>query len=457
MTARIAKIAALASLCAAFGCKVDPRFDSTVKSLTTAEDDAKNPDRKKYFFGFRQVLDVKNMDNETFADNKHLADIAKDANGGGYVTDPKLKLGFLEVGDGGAAALALAGEEDNASAVQSELQWVIDNIKPGDMYLEMSAGHGYEKDQNGGGGLAVGVTHEQVRDAVVKMLDKGAKEVVIFMMACYSGGLIDAFQNDPRLFKDGKPVEKYKDRTIFVMSSSESDKTSSTGDNGVDKKTGRGAGSDGSAFGNALWRAMRGDADKAGNDDGVVTLKEIVDFVVPETQALGGDEQKPQVLKGFYDDNLPMKCIPDHPKAKDNPLCRTGSNKLSNGGGNDSVFDPTKAPSTTAKPGASTTTTVPATTVPPTTKPSSGGTAGGSSSGGSSGGGKSSGKSSTGGGSGGSSGGNSGGGKGTGPSTTTPDTTQPSGGTDSSGGATGDTTDGGTIDGTGGDTGVTDP
>lgn len=305
MTVRSAKfmVFALLTVGAASACKFDPMSDATSKSLTTREDDAKNANRKKYFFGFREVLEGE-MDNETFADDKHIGDIARDANGGGYIVNAQFREGFAEI-SGGSDGQTLIGEFDR----------IIAAVQPGDMYLQMSAGHGSAGGAQSGG-LGVGLSHQQIKDKAFAILDKGASEVVIFMMACFSGGLVEAFESDPNL-------AKYKGKTIFIMSSSEVDKESSTGTTEADAKLGRGEGSSGSAFGNSLWRAIRGDADKAGNDDGIVTLQEVIDFVIPATKELGG--HTPQFLKGYFDPNLPIKCIAEHPKAAANPLCRVGN------------------------------------------------------------------------------------------------------------------------------------
>ena len=279
---------------------------STTKTLTTAADDAKLPSRKKIFFGFREVLSNSEMNNETRADNEHVVTIAKDANGGGYITNPAFEKGYLETREGGGQRIG------------AEYNRILSSIGPGDMYLQMSAGHGYEGGVNGG--LAVGATHQDIADQAFAMLDRGASEVVIFMMACFSGGLVEAFQQDPRLRKYGK------DKTIFVMASSRSGETSSTLSAAGDGKLGGQAGTAGSAFGNALWRAMRGDADQAqngGNDDGIVTLGEIAAFATALTKDQGN--HTPTVLQGHYDATLPIVCIPDHPKARSNPLCRPAS------------------------------------------------------------------------------------------------------------------------------------
>ena len=276
---------------------------STTKHLTTAQDDAQLPSRKKIFFGFREVLSNSEMNNETRADNEHIANITKDANGGGYLTNSSFEKGYLETREGGGQQIG------------AEYNRILSTMGQGDMYLQMSAGHGYEGGANGG--VAVGVTHQDIADQAFAMLDKGASEVVIFMMACFSGGLVEAFQQDPRLQKYGK------DKTIFVMSSSRSSETSSTLSAAGDGKMGGQAGTAGSAFGNALWRAMRGDADQAqngGNDDGIVTLGEVVAFATELTKDQGN--HTPTVLQGHYDPALPIVCIPNHPKAQGNPLCR---------------------------------------------------------------------------------------------------------------------------------------
>ena len=160
------------------------------------------------------------------------------------------------------------------------------------------------------------------------MLDKGAQEVVVFMMACHSGGLVDAFKQDGRL-NDFKT--KYPGRTLFIMASSRGDTNSSTNAGSVTtdaEVTGGGEGTGGSAFGNALWRAWNGEADKpenGGNDDGIIQLSELIKRTTVLTKENSGGSHTPEILDGYADQNLPLYCIKFDPKSAANPLCRTGT------------------------------------------------------------------------------------------------------------------------------------
>lgn len=322
----------LACLMAA-ACKSGSLRSLQGKSLTTIDDDARNASRTKFFFGFREILDDPEMNNETYADNRHIKDMALDANGGGYKANPAFKEGFLETYNG-----------QGSQQIAAEYNRIINSVKPGDMFLQMSSGHGYEGGARAGG-LAVGATHEEIKTYALKMLDKGAQEVVIFMMACNSGGIVDAFS--------AADLSRYEGKTIFVMASSAADVNSSTGDMSVDPTIG-GQGSTGSAFGNSLWKALQGAADI--NKDGVITLQEIIDYVVPATENLGG--HKPQYLGGHFKGELPIKCLADNPKAATNPYCRVGNPAPAAAtpapsSTPSSVFDPKAATGTTS--GGSTT------------------------------------------------------------------------------------------------------
>ncbi len=55
-----------------------------------------------------------------------------------------------------------------------------------DMFVQYSSGHGSTS------GLGVGVTYEEIRD---NALAYPAKEIIIFIMACHSGGLVQSFND----------------------------------------------------------------------------------------------------------------------------------------------------------------------------------------------------------------------------------------------------------------------
>lgn len=132
-----------------------------------------------------------------------------------------------------------------------------------------------------------------------------AKEVVIFIMACYSGNLIDSFNAKKSVWNNWQA----QGRTLMVMASSQDNEESSTGP-GTDPDEPNGPdGSAGSAFGYSLWKALIGYADGYvdGVKDGFISLEEIRDFAKAKAQQVGG--QTP-VSTGAYNGTLVMNRVP---------------------------------------------------------------------------------------------------------------------------------------------------
>jgi hypothetical protein len=235
------------------------------------------PDFKgqKYYFGWG-MNDNGNpeMDNEVQFDVTHTHDIFTKAVGGDYV-----------------GSTLIGQDQVNGEAITSQWKALTAKMSSSDMYLQYSSGHGYP------GGLEAGVDYNAIIDAALAM---PAKEIVIFTMACFSGGLVDAFNDQ----KDRWADFQKQGRTLFVMASSTADEESSTGP-GTDPDEPNGDdGSAGSAFGHALWKALIGYADKTengGNGDGFISLDEITKYVVSDSQAEGN--QTP-VFTGAYDPTL---------------------------------------------------------------------------------------------------------------------------------------------------------
>lgn len=264
----------LAALATACGSAQDS--GSGVKSLTDADYTG-----KKYYFGFGSNGNGNtSMDNEVKYDVQHTHDIFTKNVGGDYI-GTKL-IGTSQV---------------NGRAIKGQWSTLQSQMKPDDMFVQYSSGHGYQ------GGLAAGVTYRDIIDGTLAL---NAKETVIFTMACYSGGLVDAFNAQRSRWQDYRS----KGKTLFVMASSTAGEESSTGP-GTDPDEPRGPnGSAGSAYGHSLWKALIGYADKranGGDGDGVVTLKEITDYVVPDVQRNGGHTP---VFTGAYDPELKIARTP---------------------------------------------------------------------------------------------------------------------------------------------------
>ena len=204
---RAAKAAALISL-AALGCTVSPGSEQAKNAAPVGATPVlrcESPNRdgesltgngytgSKYYFGWG-VNDNGDpeMDNEVQYDVIHTHDIFTKAVGGNYIGS------------------TLIGDVATGDAIKSQWQALTSKMTAGDMYLQYSSGHGYP------GGLEAGVDYDDIIDAALAM---PAKEIVIFTMACYSGGLVDAFN----AAKDRWAGFAASGRTLFVMASSEAD------------------------------------------------------------------------------------------------------------------------------------------------------------------------------------------------------------------------------------------
>jgi hypothetical protein len=280
MTMRsILAISGVAMLAAA--CGTHPQASGT-KSLTGSDFHG-----KKYYFGWGMNDNGNDeMDNEVKYDVVHTDNIFTKDVGGDYI------------------GTTLIGQDQvNGDTIKQGWKTIAAEMQPGDMYLQYSSGHGYE------GGLAAGVNYDDIVNAT---LNTPAKEVVIFTMACFSGGLVDTFNNHKDVWGNWQSQGK----TLFVMASSKADEESSTGP-GTDPDEPNGPdGSAGSAFGHSLWKALIGYADKSasgGNGDGIITLGEIVKYVSADTQQEGN--QTP-VWTGAYDENLPIAKVPTLEQAR---------------------------------------------------------------------------------------------------------------------------------------------
>jgi hypothetical protein len=228
----------------------------------------------KFYFGWG-MNDNGNpeMDNEVEYDVRHTHDIFTKAIGGSYV------------------GTSLIGQDQVTSdAITGTWAQLTKKMTANDMYLQYSSGHGYP------GGLEVGVDYDAIINAALAM---PAKEIVIFTMACFSGGLVDAFNQA----KDRWADFKSQGRTLFVMASSTADEESSTGP-GTDPDEPNGPDGSAGPFGHALWKALIGYADQTangGNGDGFISLDEITKYVVSDSESEGG--QTP-VYTGVYDPTL---------------------------------------------------------------------------------------------------------------------------------------------------------
>lgn len=249
-----------------------PASKSFLKSITGDDYTA-----KKYYFGFGEYLDG-SMGNETKYDVKHTHDIFTKHIGGDYT------------------GTTLVDRDFGGSDIKKVWSDVKGKIGKEDMYLQYSSGHGSSS------GLQVGVSYNEIRD---NALSYPAREIIVFMMSCLSGNLVDRF-NDKRSVWGNWQAQG---RTLYVMASSKSSENSSTGPGTDSDEPGGPSGSAGSAFGHALWKALIGYADGYvdGVKDGLLTLEEIREYSIWKTQQVGGHTP---VSTGAYRPELVMNRSP---------------------------------------------------------------------------------------------------------------------------------------------------
>jgi hypothetical protein len=268
----------LATLCGGmllFGCGSQHEEPSMVRSLTDSEFAG-----KKFYFGWGAAgwNDPSSMHNEVKYDVFHTHDIFTEQVGGSY-------LGTKET-----------GSHINRTLITDEWSRIGREMTDEDMYVQYSSGHGYSS------GLAVGVSYDEIRD---NALAYPAKEVVIFTMACKSGGLVDSFNRASDQWSDWRD----QGRNLFVLASSRTWENSSTGPGSDEDEPGGPYGSAGSAFGHALWKSLIGYADgyTDGVKDGYVSLEEILEYSIYKTQRVGGHTP---VYTGTYNPYLIMNRVP---------------------------------------------------------------------------------------------------------------------------------------------------
>jgi hypothetical protein len=235
---------------------------------------------QKYYLGWGAANrgDPSSMHNEVRYDVLHTHDI------------------FISDAGGDYSGSKITGSTVNQSTIQQSWDQIQSQMNSEDMYVQYSSGHGYSS------GLAVGVSYDQMRDFALSL---PAQEIIIFTMACQSGGLVRSFEarrSEWSNFRD-------QGRTLFVMASSRQDTNSSTGPGHDPDEPGGPSGSAGSAFGHALWKALIGYADGFidGIKDGYLSLGEIIEYTKWKTNRVGGHMP---VLTGSYSEALLMNRVP---------------------------------------------------------------------------------------------------------------------------------------------------
>lgn len=235
---------------------------------------------KKYYFGWGAAGsgDPSMMQNEVKYDVLHTHDIFTKEIGGGYIGS------------------TLIGSSTSGSQIRAKWKEIGEKLTAEDMYVQYSSGHGSQS------GLGVGVSYNEIRD---NALAYKAKEIIIYIMACYSGNLVEGFNANKAVWENWQA----QGRTLMVMASSRKSETSSTGPGTDPDQPGGPNGSAGSAFGHALWKSLIGYADGHvdGVKDGFLSLGEIRDFSVFKTKEVGGHTP---VHTGAYNTGLIMNKKP---------------------------------------------------------------------------------------------------------------------------------------------------
>jgi hypothetical protein len=234
---------------------------------------------RKYYLGWGAAAagDPQMMHNEVRYDVQHTSDVFTKDLGGSYI------------------GTTIFGAEARGQKIIQKWTDFKTSMTKDDMYIQYSSGHGVRS------GLAIGLSW---REMTRHLLELPSKETIIFTMACYSGNFVDAMNAQKSSWQN----RTAEGRTLFLMSSSRSSETSSTGP-GVDKTLPGPNGSAGSAYGHALWKALAGGADGSidGIKDGYLTLEEISAYTIKRTKELGG--HTPQIT-GSFNPGLIMSRVP---------------------------------------------------------------------------------------------------------------------------------------------------
>ncbi len=232
---------------------------------------------KKYYVGFGDSLSGF-MGNEVKYDITHTHDIFTKDVGGNYI------------------GTKINGSGQNSSTLRKKWAELKTTMTKDDMYVQYSSGHGSTT------GLMFGVSYDEIRD---NALAYPASEIVVFIMACHSGGLVNSFDKKKADWQNFQA----QGRTLFVLASSKVSENSSTGPGTDGEEPGGPEGSAGSAFGHALWKALIGHSDGHvdGMKDGFIGLAEIRDYSTWKTKDLAGHTP---VSTGAYQGTLVMNRVP---------------------------------------------------------------------------------------------------------------------------------------------------
>jgi hypothetical protein len=208
-------------------------------------------------------------------DISHMDEVFKHQGGGNYQSD-----------------LSVTGDKN-----EGIFQYIEDKTKylgQDDMYILYTASHGSrqglldtEADQT--------ASYEHLAEIISSI---PAQEVLVFVMACYSGNLITALE---KINETGELEKKFSGRTLFVMTSSGPNELSYSGPLTDSDEPIKAPGSGGSLFGYYLWKGLTGYAAKS--DSRQVKIGELKEYVAENTKTGSRKRQNVKTF-GFYDENL---------------------------------------------------------------------------------------------------------------------------------------------------------
>lgn len=264
-----------------FSCNALAPREGRLTSLTPSGDPT-----KKIFFGFGDPNSGRvgsEQFNEPRFDLRHLQNIFGHIYGGNYRTK-----------------LIFDADHFTHDAILKKMDEINQELGDAGMYAQYSATHGFPEDLKNGlpGTLHVppaGISHIEMRD---KILSFKAKEILVFTMACYSGGLVEAFKKNEA---EWRPLFEKQKRTLFIMSSSKANEVSDTGPGQDINDPYNIVGDGGSLFGYYVWRGLTGLADTG--HDGYITLGELRDYVTSNvSKAAAARDPAHRSMTGFAPD-----------------------------------------------------------------------------------------------------------------------------------------------------------
>ena len=206
---------------------------------------------------------------------------------------------FLKSLEGGALpdeqVRILIDEEASRDNILGNLKEIFDKAGPNDLVIFYFSGHGL----NGSflpidfDGYNNKINHEEVAELFNKCR---AKYKLCLADACHSGSIfaMRSGETEPVLLQYYKSLSKAVSGTALIMSSK------------AEETSLESAGLRQGVFSHFLIRGLKGEGDK--NQDKVVSVQELYDFIYDNVRAYTGNRQSP-VIKGTYDPAMPVAVV----------------------------------------------------------------------------------------------------------------------------------------------------